>query len=418
MGKVRAMGKGCAMGMVRAMAFLDELEAKGMRLGLGRMEKFLAFIGNPEKRFRSVHVAGSKGKGSTAAMVESILRKAGYRTGLYTSPHLVRFNERVRVNGLEISDRRLVALVAELRREMENSGINLTYFEFVTALAFRHFADSGVDFAVVEAGLGGRLDATNTLMPVVSAITNIEKEHEKFLGRTVRKIAAEKAGIIKSGVPVVTAEKKKAVLAVFGKACLAKKARLIAVKKPFVGKLGLQGRFQRWNAALAVATVGELQKQGSIKVGKKAIGKGLSAVKWPGRFEIVRRCPAVVLDCCHTPGSALVLSEAFRESFPGKKAVLVVGASNDKDIKGMAMHLAPLALMAVATGAETRPMPAGRILKEFRKCGVEAVKVPGVRNAAKKAVSLAGKNGVVLITGSCFVVGEAMPLWRRRARRA
>lgn len=397
-----------------AFSFLGELEGKGIRLGLERMEAFLAFIGNPEKSFRSVHVAGTNGKGSTCAMVECILREAGFRTGLYTSPHLVRFNERIRVNGVEITDAALARLVEETKREMEKSGINLTYFEFVTALAFRHFAASGVDFAVVETGMGGRLDATNVLLPMVSVITGIEKEHTRYLGNTLQKIAVEKAGIIKRGVPVVTAERKKSILGIFKKECAKRGAPLSIVKKPFFGKLALPGSFQRWNAALAVAAVGEMQKQG-VKVGKKAIGKGLLAVKWPGRFEIVQRSPVVVLDCCHTPNSARALAGAFREIFPGKKAVLVLGASSDKDIKGIVAALYPIASFAVITEAKTRAMPAARILKEFRKRGVEAVKVTGVRNAAKKAVSLAGKNGIVLVTGSCFVVGEAMPLWRRRA---
>jgi len=393
--------------------FLDGLEAKGIRLGLGRMEKFLASVGNPEKRFRGVHVAGSKGKGSTAAMAESILRKAGYNAGLYTSPHLVRFNERVRVNGTEISDRRLVALVSKLRREMEKSGIGLTYFEFVTALAFRHFADSGVDFAVVETGMGGRLDATNVLLPMVSVITNIEKEHALYLGNTLQKIAVEKAGIIKSGVPVVTAERKKGIIGIFKKECAKKNSALHLVKAPFKGKLALLGGFQRWNAALAVAAVVELQKQG-IKVGKKAIGEGLASVNWPGRFEIMQQNPAVVLDCCHTPNSALALASAFREIFPGKKAVLVLGASSDKDIRGIIAALYPIAGFAIATGAKTRAMPAGKIKKEFEKRGIEAIGVPGVKNAVKKGIEVAGKDGIVLIAGSCFVAGEAMVLWQKR----
>ena len=413
-GKGFTMGKGQVMGKRQAMAFLDELEAKGIRLGLGRMEKFLAFIGNPEKKFRSVHVAGSKGKGGTAAMIESILRKAGCRTGLYTSPHLVCFNERIRVDGREISDRQLVALVAGLRREMENSGIDLTYFEFVTTLAFRHFADSGVDFAVVETGMGGRLDATNVLLPMVSVITNIEKEHARYLGNTLQKIAVEKAGIIKGGVPVVTAERKKSILGIFKKECAKKKATLQIVKKPFSGKLALQGQFQRWNAALAVAAIEELQGQG-IKVGKKAIAEGLASAQWPGRFEIVQQNPAVVLDCCHTPNSALALANAFREIFPGKKAVLVLGASGDKDIRGIIAALYQIAGFAVATEAKTRAMSAGKIKKELEKRGIEAIEMTGVKNAVKKGIEVAGKDGIVLIAGSCFVAGEAMPLWRRRA---
>jgi len=197
------------MNKKQAMDFLDNLQGKGIKLGLERIEAFLKFVGNPEKRFKSVIVAGTNGKGSTASMIERILRQEGYKTGLYTSPHLVCFNERFKIRGKEISDDVLVKLVTKIKNKMDKSGIELSYFEFITAIAFEYFANLGVEIAVLEVGMGGRLDATNVVLPLVSVITNIAIEHEQFLGTTIAQIAEEKAGVIKEEVPVVTAEQNK-----------------------------------------------------------------------------------------------------------------------------------------------------------------------------------------------------------------
>jgi len=391
----------------QAFAYLAELERASIVLGLGRAKKFLKALGRPEQRFRSIHVGGTKGKGSTAALLESILRKAGYRTALYTSPHLVAFNERIQVNGKKISDKKLVELVSGLKRIKEKKKLVLTHFEFITALAFKYFAEQRVDFAVIEVGMGGRLDATNVVMPCASVITNIEREHTQYLGNTIEKIAREKAGIIKPCVPLVTAERNPKILTIFKKTCREKNSKFVAVKKPYAGKISLLGGFQRMNAALAVAAVEELRLQG-FQISEKAIREGLAHAKWPGRFEIVRRNPPVILDCCHTPGAARVCANAFKEIFPRKKAVLVIGVSSDKNIPGIAQELAPIACAVVATEAEIRAMPAGRIAREFSKSGIGVVIVSGVKNAVKEGVALAGGNGIVLVAGSCFVAGEAL----------
>jgi len=391
----------------QAFAFLHNLEGRGIKLGLERIRKFLCFVGNPETRFKSIHVAGTNGKGSTAAFVERILREAGYKTGLYTSPHLVSFNERIQVNGEKISDELLVKLVGEAKQEMEDCGISLTYFEFITAMAFKHFALSKVDFAVVEVGMGGRLDATNVLLPLVSVITNVEREHEAHLGDTQEEIAAEKAGVIKKHVPVVTAEWKKHVLDVFKEKAVEKESQLLVVKDPYAGKLIVLGSFQRWNAALAVASVKELQKQG-IELDETAIVKGLAKAEWPGRFQIVQTNPTLVLDCAHNPACCKVLATAFNEMFPGKKALLVFGTSSDKKVGKMAGFLAPIAKKVFVTEAKYRPMPAKEVAEEFKAFGNEVDLVKGVEEAVKKAISSANPGDVVLVTGSCFVVGEAM----------
>lgn len=397
-----------------AFAFLKELESKGIILGLARIKKFLRLLGNPEKRFVSIHIAGTNAKGSVAAMIEAILRNAGYKTALYTSPHLLRLNERIKVNAKEISDKQLFSLIEELKQHMEKSRIQLTHFEFVTALAFLHFARCNVDFAVVETGMGGRLDATNVLKPAASIITHVAIEHQQYLGKTIKNIAREKAGIIKPRVPTITAETKKSALSVFRKICAEKKSKLLVIKKPFNGKIGLLGFFQKINAAVAIAAVYELQAQG-ISVSRNAILQGIAKTKWPGRFEIVQRKPTVILDCCHNPDAAVALAKAFKQIFPGKKAILAVGISSDKDAAKVVSLLSPIAKSAIVTEAAFRALPAEKIKKEFEKNRVGAIEIKRVKNAAKKAIKAAGTNGIVLITGSCFVVGEALKLWRRKA---
>jgi len=395
-----------------AMDFLDNLQGKGIKLGLERIEGFLAFVGNPEKNFKSVHVAGTNGKGSTATMIECILRKAGYKTGLYTSPHLVCFTERIRVNGKKISDKNLVKEIFALKKEMEKSGISLTYFEFITALAFRHFADSNVEVAVLEVGMGGRLDATNVVIPSVSVITNIAIEHEQFLGITLAQIAEEKAGIIKEGIPVVTAEQNETGLQVIRKVCRKKESHLSIVQRPLLEGIGMKGFFQEWNAALAVAAVKQLKLSGFV-VEKPAIKEGLSLAKISGRFDIVKKNPFVVLDCAHNPACCVVLSTAFQYEFPEKKALLVFGASNDKNVIAMAERLVPISKKVFVTGAKYRAMSVEKLTRVFEGLGIEIELVAGVENAVKKAISCAKKDGVVLVTGSCFVAGEALDFLKK-----
>ena len=389
------------------MAFLEGLQGRGIKLGLGRIEAFLKSVGRPHEKFRSVHIAGTNGKGSTAAMLESILREAGYKTGLYTSPHLVRFNERIQVNGSPISDSALAQLISETKDEAEKFGIHLTFFEFLTVMAFKRFASQGVDFAVVETGMGGRLDATNVVKPLVCAITNVERDHQQFLGNAIENIASEKAGVIKQGIPVVTAEWKKTVLNVFRERALEKNASLRVIDKPFEGRLGLLGSFQKWNAALALSIVEELQKQG-IGVSEEAVEAGLLNASWPGRFQIVRKKPTVILDCAHNPACCVVLARSFKELFPGKKASLVFGASSGKEVKRMAALLSPIAEKACVTAANYRGMPFGKTASFFESRGFPVEKISGVENALKKALSSASRDDVILVAGSCFLVGEAI----------
>ncbi len=394
-------------------AFLEELQGGGIKLGLERIEKFLTFIGNPEKEFKSVHIAGTNGKGSTATMIEQILRQAGFKTGLFTSPHLVCFNERIRVNGVEISDKYLVKLVGELRKEMKKSGIELSYFEFITALAFRHFANSKVDIAIIETGMGGRLDATNVIHPLVSVITNIAMEHEKYLGSTFAQIAGEKAGIIKEKVPVVTSARNDIVLSVIRRVCREKNSSLSIIQRPLFNEVGMKGIFQGWNAALAVAAVKQLKLAG-FEVGKQAIEEGLSLAKISCRFDIVRKEPIVILDCAHNPACCVVLAKSFAKEFPEKKALLVFGASKGKNVLAMAKRLAPVSKKVFVTSAKYRAMDTEKIAKVFEDLGLEIEVVKNVENAVKKAISCAKQGDVVLVTGSCFVAGEVLEFFKKK----
>ncbi len=395
------------MNKKQAFVFLEQLQGKGIKLGLKRIEGFLKSVGNPEKKFKSVHIAGTNGKGSTATLIERILRKAGFKTGLYTSPHLVRFNERFRINGVEISDKVLVKLVVSVKGEMDKSGFELSYFEFVTAMAFEYFADSGVEIAILEVGMGGRLDATNVVKPFVSVITNVAIEHEKFLGTTVAKIAEEKAGVIKEGVPVVTSAQNEVVLHVIRRVCKEKKSHLSIVQRPLLEGVGLKGFFQKWNAALAVAAVKQLKLSGVV-VEKQAIKEGLFLAKIVGRFDIVKEKPFVVFDCAHNPACCVVLAKSFTSEFSEKKALLVFGASVGKNVLAMAERLVPISKRVFVTGAKYRAVNAAKLVKVFEVLGVEVELVAGVENAVKKAISCAKGTDVVLVTGSCFVVGEAL----------
>ncbi|MEK6869330.1 MAG: folylpolyglutamate synthase/dihydrofolate synthase family protein, partial [Nanoarchaeota archaeon] len=277
---------------------LDELyslDVPKWTLGLDRIESLLKKLGNPEKKLRCIHVAGTNGKGSVCAMISSILTGAGYKVGLYTSPHLKKFNERIRINNKLISDKDIVKYYLKIKKYVTNQ----SFFEITTAMAFLYFADKKVDFAVLEVGLGGRLDATNVVTPLVSIITNIGLEHTKYLGNTIKKVAYEKAGIIKNNVPVVTAAEGIA-LAAIKKISNERNSRLyIANKKNANYRIGLKGEFQKLNAAMAIKAIGILKNNYGVKIKKSNVKKGLLNAKWPGRFQFLEK--NILVDCAHNP---------------------------------------------------------------------------------------------------------------------
>ncbi|MGD2166229.1 MAG: folylpolyglutamate synthase/dihydrofolate synthase family protein, partial [Anaerolineae bacterium] len=345
---------------------------------LSRIERLLTAVGNPEQSFRSVHVAGTKGKGSTSAMIESCLRNAGYRTALYTSPHLHTFRERIRVAGEKIERQEVAALVEELRPLVESMP-GITTFEVITALGFLHVARSGVELAVVEVGLGGRLDATNVLSPEVAVITSISLDHTYLLGDTLGEVAREKGGIIKPHIATVSAPQRAEAIQVLESISRNRDAPLVEICRDWDYEIGpaddkgqafavrrvtggetplggeywipLLGRHQLENAAAAVATL-DLLRQAEFDVSREAVERGLRDVEWPGRMEILSHDPLVVVDCAHNPYSARTLRDALEEWFPDRSWVMVFGASADKDIAGMLEGLVPISEYTIVTRAD------------------------------------------------------------------
>jgi len=384
---------------------------------LERMRRLLAALGNPERAFLSLHIAGTKGKGSTAHLAEAILREAGYRTGLYTSPHLVGMRERIRLDGVPVSEaeftRAMVAMEPVLRR------LRPTYFETMTAAAFLIFADRGVDYAVVEVGLGGRLDATNVILPAACAITTIDYDHMDKLGHTLREIAGEKAGILKPGVPVVSSPQAPAARRVLLDRAEPFFPRFrVLSRRGFVLKFSVEGaggrryrcglralgEHQASNAATAIALV----ERSGARVTPGAVRRALGKVRLPGRVEIVGRRPWVIVDTAHNPVSARALAAALR-SLPRRRTILVFGASADKDYGGMLRTLLPGADLAIFTrAATTRAAAPSDLMRKAR--GRAALTAGSVARALAMARKAAGPRDAIVVAGSFYVAGEALAL--------
>ena len=412
---------------------LYALERFGIKLGLDVVRELLRRLGDPQDAFPAIHVTGTNGKGSTCAFLASMFRAAGYRVGLYTSPHLVKFNERIRIDGAMIADDDVARLYQEIRPHAaamaaRNETDQPTFFEVTTAMAFRHFAERRVDVAVIEVGMGGRLDATNVVHPDACVITRIGLEHTENLGRTVERIAREKSGIIKPRVPVVTvdqptlaiiaakAEELKCPLTVVGRDVRCSRAGfdlegqdlLLEDGEAVAARIRLLGAFQPENAAVAYATA--LAVKAKWKLTKDDIAKGLSAATWPGRLQVVRRNPVVIVDGAHNAPAAVALAESLRELFPAKKLAFVLGILNDKDLAGIADALGPLASRVSATRPKT---PRAFEPEDLRRAfgGYAPVEVvPEVKDAVMKALDSAATDDVVVVAGSIYTIGEALEL--------
>lgn len=409
-------------------------------LKLERIRDFLKAIGAPQESLKCIHIAGSKGKGSTCAFVTYILRQAGYKTGLYTSPHLSDFRERIRIlrpaagkrkaksdfEGL-ISRNELAKLAEKLKPAIDQYNKDsrfgaLSFFEVYTALALVYFNEQKVDFAVLETGLGGRLDATNVADPLVCAITPISYEHTQKLGNTLREIAAEKAGIIKRS-PVISAPQQEEAAEVIRNRCREMKVKLYEVGKDIsynktkegfnvkgiLGdytnlETGILGEHQLINASVAIGVIEALHGY-NFDIGINSIRSGLKNTVWPGRCEVISGSPAVVLDGAQNTASAAVLKKAVKENFRYKKLILVLGISSDKDIKGICSKFYELADKIILTRADNPRACEPKILAEYFK-GKDARVTGNVTEAKKIALKIAGKKDLILVTGSLFVVGE------------
>lgn len=401
-----------------------------------RIEALLERLGKPHLAAESVHIAGTKGKGSTAAMIASILTASGYKTGLYTSPHLHSFTERIRIDGKPILESEFAALVQKLRPDFDAfnqlGGFGeLTTFELLTTMAFAHFENKHVDFQVLETGLGGRLDATNVVHPRVCAITSISLDHTEVLGSTLPQIAAEKAGIIKPGCVVVSAPQHPEVHSVISSTCHQREAFLIEVGKDIVwsitdhsdssqsfrlnGLCGsynltipLLGEHQLDNAAVAVG-VAEALAAGGARISAESIATGLSRVSWPGRLQVLAHRPLLVVDGAHNSDSAQKLVKALRQHFQFDDVVLVIGTSREKNIAGIVDQFLPISGKVVVTRSRNpRAADISTLATEFSIRGVKAREAETVESAVALALREARPGDLVCVTGSLFVVAEAI----------
>ena len=415
---------------------------------LERMRLLLNYLGEPHQKLKVIHIAGSKGKGSTAAMIHAILNTAGYKTGLYTSPHLVTPLERFRINSKLMSEHQFCELVEQLQPHIDEVSKRkghesltdigkLSFFEIYTAIGFLFFAMEAVDFLVLEVGLGGRLDATNVVEPLVSVITQISLEHTNHLGDNLASIATEKAGIIKTNGLVMSSPQQPEVMEVIEKSCAKQNAQLFQVGKDIsFERLGIDqsrsgqyftlksniaeysqchlpllGKHQLINAATGVGAI-ELLRFHGYTISEEQVKIGLEQTFWPARLQIIGREPTILLDVAHSPQSAQVLRESICETFTYDKLILIVGISEDKDIKGIGAELCPIADIAILTKASNNPRVAdpARIKQEWKDFDVTLVLKDTVASALDYARSIAGKNDLICITGSFYPLGEAMTL--------
>jgi dihydrofolate synthase/folylpolyglutamate synthase len=441
--------------------FLYGLQRHGIKLGLENPRRLMNVLGEPQKSFRSVHIAGTNGKGSTATIIASILKRTGVKVGLYTSPHLVSFTERIRVNNKEIAEHEVIELTNEIRNVIQNSPsltsirvdsdlppqteFNPTFFEFVTAMAFLYFKRKKVNWAVVEVGMGGRLDATNVLLPDVSIITNIGLDHNEFLGGGFLDIAFEKAGIIKPTIPVATATTHPEALRVLEKTAKDHGSEIHIYNKDFKStlvfmddkrivfdyrgtnlsmahansyreynnlSLPIPGKHQLYNVSLAIR-VCEILTQRGLSISGDVINNGLLNLNFEGRFERVSQTPLIIIDSAHNPEAARALSDTVKEIFPAKKVILIVGIMKDKDIKGILEPLMQISDAVILTRPKGERAASTEKLKENIKTNI----MPGsisttntVAEAIEFAKTLWQEDNIILVTGSFYTTGEVKEL--------
>jgi len=403
---------------------------------LKHVEELLNRMGNPQLAARTIHIAGTKGKGSVSAMIAQVLSSSGYKTGLYTSPHFHTLRERISIDGSLISEAEFAATMAEIKPFIESMRKDtafrqLTYFEALTALAFAYFKKKQVDFQVLEVGLGGRLDATNVARPIICIITPISLDHTQILGNSLEEIAGEKAGIIKSGCWVVLSPQTEEAVSVISDICREKEAKVVQVGKDITwhkvggdlspqslvieGRMNnyqvsipLSGDFQLENAASAVAALEVLGSAG-FAISTADIARGLARVKWPGRFQILQEYPTVLVDGAHNVASIKRLVDNIKGYFAHKRIFLVFGTSCDKDIPGIINELVPLSPQVIVTrAAHSRAAPLSTLVAEFSKQGIELETTETVTEAISRALSLADRTDLICVTGSLFVVAEAL----------
>ncbi|MBD3168980.1 MAG: bifunctional folylpolyglutamate synthase/dihydrofolate synthase [candidate division Zixibacteria bacterium] len=410
--------------------FLYSIERFGIKLGLERIRAYLDAIDNPQDKYPTVHIAGTNGKGSTAAFIQSILTAAGFKVGLLTSPHLVDFTERMRIGYRNCEENFVVRFVEKNRKLMDD--IPVSFFEITTAMAFEYFAEKEVDFAVIEVGMGGRLDATNVITPLVSIITNISLEHTKSLGDTVELIAREKAGIIKPGVPCITASRDRRVRKTLREICKQRNSNLISVHDEnqwlvknlnFKGTnieaftrtrkynnifVGLPGRHQLENALTALTAI-EILRNRDVKITDRAVLAGFRDVKWKGRLQVLSEKPLVLADVAHNTACIEVIRDTIKELAPGKKIITIFGVLSDKDYNHILWDIQKFSQSIILTKPSSERAADPADLEEAAKTlKANFVVIPNVREAFQTALKKADADDIILLTGSHYTVGEVL----------
>lgn len=426
------------MNYSESMKYIEETARFSIKLGLSRTEKILELLGNPHKKLKCVHIAGTNGKGSTTSMIASILKESGYKVGMYTSPFIEEFEERIQINGVNIDKEELAEVITKVSRVIDKvielGYDNPTQFEIITCAGLLYFYEKKVDFAVIEVGLGGRLDSTNVITPILSVITSISYDHIDILGDTLSKIALEKAGIIKENVPVVLYPQEREAEAIIQKVCTDKNCKLINVKKDCVEFLGciekdseyrilqnvtvqgqcdvydislsLLGKHQLLNCAVAIYAIEALKKQG-ITIDKMHIIKALSKVKWMGRFEIMKTNPTVVIDGAHNIDGILKLKESVEAYIKYDDLILILGILADKQVKDIVKTLSPMAKKVICvTPHSHRAELADKLKLEVEKYNIQCEAVEDYSEAYKLGLKYCSKNDLLLISGSLYMIGD------------
>ncbi|MBI5676115.1 MAG: bifunctional folylpolyglutamate synthase/dihydrofolate synthase [Nitrospirae bacterium] len=418
--------------------YLYNLRSLGIKLGLSNTKKVMGLLGEPQNLFRSVHIAGTNGKGSTASAIASILTESGFRVGLYTSPHLLSFTERIKINNHQITEDKVLSLTSHIQDITASTDLQLTFFEFATAIAFHYFASEKVDWAVVETGMGGRFDATNVILPDVSVITSISLDHSEFLGSSISDIAFEKAGIIKLATPVVTSAQTPEGMKQISDIAEIRNSELHIYDRDFKGtllsmddkhiafdyigdkefrnlSLPLSGRHQLCNASMAVRTCEVLRREG-VPISDTSLRNGLLNIALEGRLERVSENPVIILDGAHNPGAAVSLAGSIKELFTNKRVIMVIGVMSDKDIEGTLKPLMQIAETVVLTKpkGERAASPqklydtALKIQKRNEDCRASSiVKTDSVADALTHAKKEWREENIILVTGSFYTTGEA-----------
>jgi len=422
--------------------YLYNLRRQGIKLGLSNTKALMSLLGNPHRFFNSIHIAGTNGKGSTASMITSILLRSGLRVGTYTSPHLVSFTERIRVNGQMINEDDVIRLTSTLNELIKDTDIRPTFFEFITAMAFYYFMENGVEWAVIETGMGGRFDATNVIEPEVSIITNVGLDHMDFLGKTISDITAEKAGIIKNRIPLITGVSHPDSIRIVSETAKRLRSEVHIYGRDFNGtllsmdekgirfdyhgyktlhnlSLPLAGRYQLHNASIAIRACEVLNKK-EVFISDSSIIDGLKDTRIEGRFEIVSRDPFIIIDGAHNPEAMKRLCETITELFTTRQIIVIIGIMKDKDIRGILASISPVADTMILTKPKGERAATPDELNEcLRSIGGIDSKIPlitpNVADALDTAKKIGKRDSIIIVTGSFYTTGEAKELLGHRA---